>query len=145
MTGIQATIDYIRAHREQSMQSLMQLCSIPSISTLSDHRPDMESAVDWVVERMSAVGLNGVRVLPTGGYPVVYGENLGADGQPTVLIYGHYDVQPDDPIEEWLSPPSDQPFAERICMRAERQITRVRLRVYLQRSRLGHRRVEAYL
>ncbi|MCH2539362.1 MAG: dipeptidase [Anaerolineales bacterium] len=105
MTGIQDTIDYIRAHREQSMQSLMQLCSIPSISTLSDHRPDMESAVDWVVERMSAVGLNGVRVLPTGGYPVVYGENLGADGQPTVLIYGHYDVQPDDPIEEWLSPP----------------------------------------
>ncbi len=104
MTAIQATTDFIRAHQEQALQSVIDLCSIPSISTLSDHKPDMERAAAWVADRMRAVGLEAVRVMPTSGHPVVYGENLRAHGQPTILIYGHYDVQPADPIDEWESP-----------------------------------------
>ncbi|HJL70402.1 MAG TPA: hypothetical protein QGI30_05980, partial [Anaerolineales bacterium] len=104
MTAIQATTDFIRAHQEQALQSVIDLCSIPSISTLPDHKPDMERAAAWVADRMRAVGLKAVRVMPTGGHPVVYGENLCAHGQPTVLVYGHYDVQPADPIDEWESP-----------------------------------------
>ena len=101
MTAIKATTDYIRAHEEQALQNLIELCSIPSVSTLSAHKHDIERAAAWVADRMGAVGMQAVRVLPTSGHPVVYGENLGARGQPTVLIYGHYDVQPADPIDEW--------------------------------------------
>ena len=104
MTEIQAITDYIRAHQAQAVQSVIELCSIPSISTLSAHKPDMERAAAWVADRMGSAGMDKVRVLPTGGHPVVYGEKLGAHGQPTVLLYGHYDVQPADPIDEWDSP-----------------------------------------
>ncbi len=107
MTEIQATMDYIRAHQAQAVQSVIELCSIPSISTLSAHKPDMERAAAWVADRMGSAGMDKVRVLPTGGHPVVYGEKLGAHGQPTVLLYGHYDVQPADPIDEWDSPAFD--------------------------------------
>ena len=105
MTAIQPTIDYIRAHQQQAEQGVIELCSIPSISTLPEHQPDMERAAAWVADRMHAVGMDEVRVLPTGGHPVVYGEYLGVDDQPTILVYGHYDVQPADPIDEWESPP----------------------------------------
>ncbi|HJO33451.1 MAG: dipeptidase [Anaerolineales bacterium] len=104
MTAIQATNDFIRAHKEQALQSVIDFCSIPSISTLSDHKHDMERAAAWVADRLRAIGLDAVQVMPTGGHPVVYGENLRAHGQLTVLIYGHYDVQPADPVDEWESP-----------------------------------------
>ena len=107
MTAIQPTIDYIRAHQQQAEQGVIELCSIPSISTLPEHQPDMERAAAWVADRMRAVGMDEVRVLPTGGHPVVYGEHLGVNDQPTILVYGHYDVQPADPIDEWESAPFD--------------------------------------
>jgi acetylornithine deacetylase/succinyl-diaminopimelate desuccinylase-like protein len=87
MTAIQATNDFIRAHKEQALQSVIDFCSIPSISTLSDHKHDMERAAAWVADRLRAIGLDAVQVMPTGGHPVVYGENLRAHGQLTVLIY----------------------------------------------------------
>ncbi len=104
MTEIQATLDYIRAHQAQAVQSVIELCSIPSVSTLSAHKSDVDRAAAWVADRMGSAGMDKVRVLSTDGHPVVYGEKLGADGQPTILLYGHYDVQPADPIDEWDSP-----------------------------------------
>jgi len=79
--------------------------SIPSVSTLSEHKPDLQRAAEWVSKQMSGMGLKNVEVMPTAGHPAVYGEWLNAPGKPIVLVYGHYDVQPVDPLNEWVSPP----------------------------------------
>jgi len=79
---------------------------IPSISTSPEHRDDIQRAGEWLVNRMREIGLSRAEIIPTAGQPVVYGEWLGAGPDaPTLLIYGHYDVQPTDPDEEWTSPP----------------------------------------
>ncbi len=86
--------------------SLFDFLRIPSISTQIEHKSDIQRAAEWVAADMRRVGLMGVEVIPTTGNPIVYGEWLGAGPDaPTVLIYGHYDVQPVDPIELWQSPP----------------------------------------
>lgn len=93
-------------NRERYVEQLFDLLRIPSVSTLSEHRPDIERAAEWLASEMSRVGLKNVQTMPTDGHPVVYGEWLEAGGgAPTVLIYGHYDVQPVDPLELWDSPP----------------------------------------
>jgi acetylornithine deacetylase/succinyl-diaminopimelate desuccinylase-like protein len=80
--------------------------AIPSISTLDEHTPDMLRAAEWVSAQLRGIGMENVQILPTGGHPVVYGEWLGAGiSAPTVMIYGHYDVQPVDPLELWESAP----------------------------------------
>ena len=84
---------------------LFEFLRIPSISTLTKHRKDIWHAAQFVSEQMSAAGLESVEVIEGKGHPLVYGEWLGAPGKPTVLLYGHYDVQPVDPIDEWVSPP----------------------------------------
>ncbi len=91
--------------REAQLQELIELLRIPSISTLPDHRPQIAEAAQWLAAHMKALGLEEVEVYPTERHPVVYGQWLGAPGQPTVLIYGHYDVQPADPLEQWQSDP----------------------------------------
>lgn len=91
--------------REKQLQELIELLRIPSISTLPQHKPDIERAAEWLVAQLKRLGLDNVKAYPTERHPVVYGEWLGAPGKPTVLIYGHYDVQPVDPIEEWRSHP----------------------------------------
>jgi acetylornithine deacetylase/succinyl-diaminopimelate desuccinylase-like protein len=80
---------------------------IPSVSALSQHRPDVWRAAEWVAEDLRAIGLHGVEVIldAEGGHPLVYGAWLEAPGCPTLLIYGHYDVQPPDPLELWQTPP----------------------------------------
>jgi acetylornithine deacetylase/succinyl-diaminopimelate desuccinylase-like protein len=78
---------------------------IPSISALPDHADDVQRSARWVADRLQSAGIEGVRVLPTGGHPVVYGEWLHAPGRPTILIYGHFDTQAADPLELWSSPP----------------------------------------
>ena len=84
----------------------MEFASIPSISALSEHRDDIERCAEWLRGHLERIGLEGVRLLRCGGNPVAYGEWLHASpGAPTVLIYGHYDVQPADPYELWTSPP----------------------------------------
>ncbi len=93
-----------RAQKEQ-LQELTEFLRIPSISTLPQHRADIERAADWLVRHLTALGLRNVRAYPTERHPVVYGEWLGAPCKPTVLIYGHYDVQPVDPLNEWKSSP----------------------------------------
>ncbi|USG65064.1 dipeptidase [Brevibacillus ruminantium] len=96
---------YFREHRERHLQELYEFLRIPSISSLSVHTPDIISAAKWLAQQLTSVGLENARVIPTQGHPIVYGEWLGAAGKPTILIYGHYDVQPVDPLELWETPP----------------------------------------
>lgn len=100
-------LTYAQNHRAEALAELQELLRIPSISTLPEHRPDMERAAEWLAAKLQAIGLGNVTLLPvTDGPPVVYGDWLQAGPEaPTVLVYGHYDVQPVDPVEEWLTPP----------------------------------------
>jgi acetylornithine deacetylase/succinyl-diaminopimelate desuccinylase-like protein len=95
----------LRANRDRIFAKLVEFASIPSVSTDPAHAADIDRAARWVAAEVAAAGPFAVRTLPTDGNPVVYGEWLGAPGKPTVLVYGHYDVQPPDPLEKWHSPP----------------------------------------
>ncbi len=102
----QNALEYARGHREQFLDELKEFLAIPSISTSSENIPDMERAAAWVADQLRSLGMNHVEIMPTGGHPVVYGEWMGAGkSAPTVLIYGHYDIQPVDPLELWTSDP----------------------------------------
>ncbi|HEY0381151.1 MAG TPA: dipeptidase [Candidatus Elarobacter sp.] len=101
-----ALIDHVRANRERYLAELKAWIAIPSISAQPDHAADVRASAEHAVARMQAAGLT-AEVLETAGNPVAYGEWLGAPGAPTVLIYGHHDVQPADPLELWISPPFD--------------------------------------
>ncbi|HEX9367157.1 MAG TPA: dipeptidase [Vicinamibacterales bacterium] len=96
---------HLRANHDRIFGRLVELASIPSVSTDPAHAADIDRAARWVAAELAAAGPFMVRTLPTGGNPVVYGEWLGAPGKPTVLVYGHYDVQPPDPLDKWHSPP----------------------------------------
>ncbi len=101
MTDVQA---YIDEEMDRFQEELFAFLRIPSISARSEHTPDVQEAASWLADRMEAAGLGGT-VVETPGHPVVLGEWRGAGPQaPTVLIYGHYDVQPAEPLEEWDSP-----------------------------------------
>jgi acetylornithine deacetylase/succinyl-diaminopimelate desuccinylase-like protein len=95
---------YCQAHRDAYLDELKSWIAIPSISADPSRRGDVRACCERLVARMSQIGLD-ARVLETDGNPLAFGEWLGAPGQPTILIYGHYDVQPVDPIELWESPP----------------------------------------
>ena len=97
--------NYLQKHMPRFLNELLDFLRIPSVSALSEHAADGQRAAEWVAERMQAAGISGVRCMPTGGPPVVYGEWLHAPGKPTVLIYGHYDTQPVDPVNLWSNPP----------------------------------------
>ena len=97
--------DFIEGHNEQYVKELSDFLRIPSISSLSEHAEDVKQAAEWVAERLRRAGMEAVEVMPTGGHPVVCGQWLHAAGKPTVLIYGHFDVQPADPLELWTTPP----------------------------------------
>ena len=101
----QAALDYASQHKTDFLDALKGLVAIPSVSTDPQSNPDVQHAAEWVAARLEALGMDRVAVTPTEGHPLVYGEWLGAPGKPTVLVYGHYDVQPVDPIELWQSPP----------------------------------------
>lgn len=96
---------YLQEHKPRFVDELLELLRIASISALSEHAADVRRAADWVAGRLQRAGVEAVEVMPTGGHPVVYGEWLHAPGRPTVLVYGHFDVQPADPLHLWTSPP----------------------------------------
>ena len=98
-------IDFINVNRERYLDELKALLAIPSISALPDHAGDVRRCAEWCVEEMRRDGLHNVRLIETPGNPVVYGDWLDAPGAPTILFYGHYDVQPVDPLNLWESPP----------------------------------------
>ncbi|MEE2659572.1 MAG: dipeptidase [Candidatus Latescibacterota bacterium] len=95
----------LRRHEQQFVDELVEFCRIPSVSTTPEHAGDVTAAANWVASRMTAAGLEHVEVVPSAGHPVVYGDWLHAGDAPTVLIYGHFDVQPANPIDAWTSPP----------------------------------------
>jgi acetylornithine deacetylase/succinyl-diaminopimelate desuccinylase-like protein len=101
----QAANDYIQANSGRFLEELKDFLRIPSISTDPDHTADMARAAQWVADKLRAAGLENVEIIPTAKHPLVYADWLHAPGKPTVLCYGHYDVQPPDPLEEWVSPP----------------------------------------
>lgn len=94
----------LHASRPQHLQQLTDLLTIPSISAKAEHNGDTAHCADFVADALRSAGLH-TEVIPTPGHPVVYAEWLGAPDAPTVLIYGHYDVQPVEPLEEWRNPP----------------------------------------
>lgn len=97
--------DYLEANQDRFLKELTDFLSIPSVSSLKEHKKDVQKAADWVAARLEAAGFENVRVLPTGGHPVVYGDWMHAPDKPTVMIYGHFDTQPVDPLERWSQPP----------------------------------------
>jgi len=101
----QAALDYARQHNNEYLNNLKELVEIPSISTDPEHNSDIQRAAAWLAARLTGLGIQNVAVMPTGRHPVVYGEWLGTPGKPVVLIYGHYDVQPVDPVELWQTEP----------------------------------------
>ncbi len=105
MLYMQTTLTFIEKNNDRYLKELNDFLSIPSVSTNPERKPDIERCAQWVATQMQSIGLENVKVMPTGGHPIVYGEWLHAPGKPTLLIYGHYDVQPEDPIELWTSPP----------------------------------------
>ncbi len=103
----QKTLTYIEDNRPRFLEELKDFLRIPSISADPKHDGDTRRAAEWVAENARSIGLEHVEIYDTPGHPIVYADWLHADGAPTVLIYGHYDVQPDDPVELWTSPPFD--------------------------------------
>ena len=98
-------IDYIENNRGRYVEELKEFLKIPSISTLAENKTDMQTAANFVADKLREAGLNKIQIFQTEGHPLVYGEWMGAPGKPTVLVYGHFDVQPVDPIELWTSQP----------------------------------------
>ena len=97
--------DYQDQNKERFLSEMMDLLRIPSISAKSEHKEDMDKCADAVKESLLAAGCDKAEVMATAGYPVVYGEKIIDPTKPTVLVYGHYDVQPPEPLELWTNPP----------------------------------------
>jgi acetylornithine deacetylase/succinyl-diaminopimelate desuccinylase-like protein len=100
-----STNAYVEANQERLLEELKQFLRIPSISTLPDHKADVHRAAEFVANSLTACGMEHVEIIPTAGHPLVYADWLHAPGKPTVLCYGHFDVQPPDPLDEWVTPP----------------------------------------
>jgi acetylornithine deacetylase/succinyl-diaminopimelate desuccinylase-like protein len=104
---MEKTLAYIQNNKERYLSELIELLKIPSISADAKYNDDMTKMADEVAKSLSKAGCDSVTIYPTKGHPVVYGEYLKSKDLPTVLVYGHYDVQPPDPLELWESPPFD--------------------------------------
>ena len=98
-------LTHLAAHHDAILNELIEFAAIPSVSTDPAHAPDMRRAAQWAADKLGASGPVTVRIIETPGNPIVYGEWLGAPGKATVLVYGHYDVQPPDPLDKWESAP----------------------------------------
>ena len=101
----QTTDAFVRENQDRFLDELKTFLTIPSISTLPEHRGDIGRAARFVAGNLSAAGMENVEIIPTAGHPLVYADWMRAPGKPTVLCYGHYDVQPPDPLEQWVTPP----------------------------------------
>lgn len=91
--------------KERYLDELKHFLRIPSVSTDPAHKPDIARAAAFVSSKLTQIGMENVSLIEGGGNPLVYGEWLGAPGKPTLLLYGHYDVQPPDPLDDWITPP----------------------------------------
>jgi len=98
-------MNYYQENQSVFLDGLKTFLRIPSISTLSEHKPDIRRAAEFVREELRAIGLGSAELIEGEGNPLVYAEWTSAPGKPTLLLYGRYDVQPPDPLDEWKSPP----------------------------------------
>ncbi len=96
---------FVESNKQRLLDELYEFLRIPSISTLPEHKGDIQRAAQFVEAGLKKVRMENVEIIPTEGHPLVYGDWLHAAGKPTVLCYGHYDVQPPDPLEQWVSKP----------------------------------------
>ena len=103
---------YLKENKGRFLDEMLDFLRIPSISSLPEHAGDVQRAAEWIANRMETAGIEGVCIMPTGGHPVVYGEWLHAPGKPTILIYGHFDTQPVDPLDLWSNPPFEPTVRE---------------------------------
>jgi acetylornithine deacetylase/succinyl-diaminopimelate desuccinylase-like protein len=102
---VKELLRHLERKRGEHLEELGEFLSIPSVSTRPEHAEDVKRAASWVAQRLTAAGLLDVTVHQTAGHPIVTARTLQQKGAPTVLVYGHYDVQPPDPLELWESPP----------------------------------------
>ena len=100
-----STDTFVQSNQERLLSELKDFLRIPSVSTLPEHVPDIQRAAEFVASSLRAAKLEHVEVIKTAGHPLIYADWLHAPGKPTVLCYGHYDVQPPDPLDEWVTPP----------------------------------------
>lgn len=98
-------LEYIENHRDQNLEELTEFLRIRSVSTKSEYKPDIERAAKWLAEKLRAAGMEKIEIYPTKMHPLVYAESKQIAGRPTILFYGHYDVQPAEPLNLWTSPP----------------------------------------
>jgi acetylornithine deacetylase/succinyl-diaminopimelate desuccinylase-like protein len=113
MSPLQAALAYARGNHEFYLSQLCGFLRLPSISTLPEYRAAIWQTAEWLVQEMSRIGLHKARIIETAGHPIAYAEWLEAGSEaPTVLVYGHYDVQPPDPLELWESPPFEPTFRD---------------------------------
>ena len=104
---MQSWEDFLDAHKDRFLDELMELLRIPSVSARSEHKKDMQKCAEAVRKHLLDAGAGKAEIYPTDGHPVVYAEKISDPSKPTVLVYGHYDVQPPDPLELWETPPFD--------------------------------------
>lgn len=101
-----AAVAYASSQHNRFLDELVSLGKIPSVSTLPEMQSEMQRTAEWLADHLKRVGLENVQIFPTGGHPVIFGQKQAASSEaPTVLIYGHYDVQPAEPLEPWKTPP----------------------------------------
>ena len=98
-------LQYVQDHQGQTLTKMKEIISIPSVSTDPEHNADIQKAAEWLKKELNTLEMTRVEIFPTPRHPIVYAEKLSAGKDaPTVLIYGHYDVQPEDPIDLWDTP-----------------------------------------
>ena len=98
-------VSYARENQPRFLEELKNFLRIPSVSTAEEHKEDVRKAAHFVADELKRLGFENVEIIPTQGHPLVYGDWLHAEGKPTALCYAHYDVQPAEPLDEWVSPP----------------------------------------
>jgi acetylornithine deacetylase/succinyl-diaminopimelate desuccinylase-like protein len=102
---MEAVQNYIKTHRQRFLDELLDFLRIPSISADTKHKDDVLKAANWLSAELKRIGMEDVEIIPTKGHPIVFGQKKVSDDVPTILVYGHYDVQPPDPLNLWTSPP----------------------------------------
>jgi acetylornithine deacetylase/succinyl-diaminopimelate desuccinylase-like protein len=122
-------VEFARKNHPRFLDELKALLRIPSISTLPENKGDCRHAAEVLAAELKRIGMENVRLIENPGNPLVYADWLHAEGKPTVLVYGHYDVQPPDPLDEWLSPPFEPTVRDgNIYARGSRRWSRCWLR-----------------
>ena len=104
---LEQALAFAAEHTDHALEELKAFLRIPSISTLPENAPDVRRAAVFLAAELRRIGMSNVEVIQTAGHPLVYADSLQAPGKPTILCYGHYDVQPPDPLDEWITPPFD--------------------------------------